>query len=395
VIRHLFKLVWNRKRANALVVVEILVSFLVLFGVVLLATQYASIYWRPLGFERERVVAVSIDVGQESDDYWSPEAIEQTRQVLLATRGFDEVEAAAGAHTLPYSFGGSYGSSMIDGRRLEFDRNEVTDELPSVLGLDMVAGRWFGREDNGATPPVVVNRAFAEALYGSAAAAVGQPFREGDERGARIVGVVDEYRRGGELSLPINVLFERRTLESEDRPPRNLLLKVKPGAGAAFEARLLERLRAVAPGWSFRVDSLDAMRRQSLSVYLAPLALAALVTAFLLLMVALGLVGVLWQGVTRRRPEIGVRRAQGATARDIHLQIVGEVAVVTTLALAIGALVVLQLPILDLLGYVDKTVFFASLAAAAALCYALTAACAVYPSWLATRIQPAEALHYE
>ena len=49
-----------------------------------------------------------------------------------------------------------------------------------AIGPDMVAGRWFGREDNGATPPVVVNRAFAEALYGSAAAAVGQPFREGD-----------------------------------------------------------------------------------------------------------------------------------------------------------------------------------------------------------------------
>ena len=33
-IRHLFKLVWNRKRANALLVVEIFFSFLVVFAVI-------------------------------------------------------------------------------------------------------------------------------------------------------------------------------------------------------------------------------------------------------------------------------------------------------------------------------------------------------------------------
>ena len=60
-IKHLFKLAWNRKGANALVVVEIFVSFLVVFGVALLGVQYASTYWRPLGFSREGVLNVSVD----------------------------------------------------------------------------------------------------------------------------------------------------------------------------------------------------------------------------------------------------------------------------------------------------------------------------------------------
>ena len=393
-IKHLFKLAWNRKSANALVVVEIFVSFLVVFGVVLTAVQYASVYWRPLGFTSDRVLNVAVDVKQTSDDYWSPEMVETTRQLLLAVQSFDEVEAAAGSHTVPYLMGGSYGSIDHEGRALEFDRNEVTDDLLKVMGLEVVAGRWFGREDNGAAyEPVVVNARLAEELYGSAHEAVGQPALEpGSE--TRIVGVVSEYRRTGEFTTPGNVIFERRTLENDDRPPRNILIKVKAGAPADFEERLAARLQSVARDWSFRIDALESMRRTSAQIYLMPLAIFGLVTGFLMLMVALGLMGVLWQSVTRRRPEIGVRRAQGATARDICLQIVGEVAVVTTLGLVAGMIVVLQLPLLDILG-VDTSIFFASLAVSAAFVYLLTVACALYPSWLATRIQPAEALHYE
>ena len=61
------------------------------------------------------------------------------------------------------------------------------------------------------------------------------------------------------------------------------------------------------------------------------------VAGFLMLMVALGLTGVLWQNVTQRTREIGLRRAKGATARRIHRQILGELLVMTTLALAAGA----------------------------------------------------------
>lgn len=395
-IKHMFKLTWNRKGANALLVVEIVVSFLVVFALSLLAVQYASVYWRPLGFEHANVLNVAIDVKQQSDDYWTPEAIEKTRQVLLAVQSFDEVEAAAGSLSVPFTPSGSYGAIEVNGRDVEFDRGEVTDELPRVLGLEVVRGRWFGREDNGAaSTPVVVNERFARELFGDQDP-IGRDFAEG--RGGerrRVVGVVAEYRRGGEFTLPGNVLFERRTLEGDDRPPRNVLVKLKPGAPADFEERLAARLQSVARDWSFQIDSLESMRATVTQIYLAPLVLLGLVTGFLMLMVGMGLVGVLWQNVTRRRREIGVRRAQGATAADICRQIIGEVAVVTTLSLLVGAAVALQLPLLDVLGMLDRTVFFTSLAVSAALIYLLTTACALYPSWLATRVQPAEALHYE
>ena len=49
--RHLLRLIWNRKRQNFLLTVEIFFSFLALFGVVLFAVHYANNSRQPLGFE--------------------------------------------------------------------------------------------------------------------------------------------------------------------------------------------------------------------------------------------------------------------------------------------------------------------------------------------------------
>ena len=49
-IRHLFKLIWNRKRTNVLMMTEIFVSFLVLFAVLSLAVYMFDNWRRPIGF---------------------------------------------------------------------------------------------------------------------------------------------------------------------------------------------------------------------------------------------------------------------------------------------------------------------------------------------------------
>jgi putative ABC transport system permease protein len=67
----------------------------------------------------------------------------------------------------------------------------------------------------------------------------------------------------------------------------------------------------------------------------------------------------------------------------------------TTLSLVLAVVLVLQLPFLGLLSYVAPRVLVASLLVSIAALYGLAALCGVYPARLATRVQPAEALHYE
>jgi putative ABC transport system permease protein len=114
-----------------------------------------------------------------------------------------------------------------------------------------------------------------------------------------------------------------------------------------------------------------------------------------MIMVALGLSGVLWQNVTRRTRELGLRRALGATGGSVHRQIIAEVALLTTLAVIIGVVIVAQLPILGLFKLVTPSSYTIGIVGALATIYGLTLLCGLYPSWLAGRVQPAQALHYE
>ena len=72
------------------------------------------------------------------------------------------------------------------------------------------------------------------------------------------------------------------------------------------------------------------------------------IAGFLLLMVGLGLTGVVWQSVTQRIREFGLRRAKGATIRSVRAQVLTEMMIMTSLALIVGVALIAQLPLLPL-----------------------------------------------
>jgi len=413
--RHLLRLIWNRKRQNFLLTLEIFFSFVTLFGVVLFAMQYASNARQPLGFEIDRVWSLSVDTKESSDDLEVKARHRETyRQLLTALRELPQIEVAAGAFTGPYAnsnWGG--GIRLVGGRKVEHGFNRVTDDFLELFHIPLVAGRWFSREDDAATwTPVVLNRHMAEEIFGDQNP-IGQIIREerdpndpppdpGDKPEVRrVIGVVVEFRQNGELSTAGNYQFGRMRLDGADPKaglPDRIFIRVKAGTPAAFEETLVKRAMAVATDWSFEVQPLDTMRQDKLRQYAIPLLVIATIALFLLLMVALGLTGVVWQGVTQRIREFGLRRAKGATIVAIRRQVLIEMVIMTSLAVVAGVVLLGQLPLLPLpseMQIVAGPVFLASLAVSVAAIYLLTLACGWYPSRLATRIEPAEALHYE
>jgi putative ABC transport system permease protein len=104
---------------------------------------------------------------------------------------------------------------------------------------------------------------------------------------------------------------------------------------------------------------------------------------------------VLWQNLLQRTRELGLRRATGASRSAVHRQVLCEQAILTSFGVLLGAVLVVQIPILDLIGFIRPEVFAGGLLFAMAAIYLLSTLCAVYPSTLASRVQPAEALRYE
>jgi putative ABC transport system permease protein len=336
-------------------------------------------------------------MNQTSDDYWSPEQVATVNQLYLAARSFEEVEAIAGALSVPYDFGGRSSGLQVHGKNTETRVNEVSDDFKEVMGLQLVAGRWFEKADDALNwQPLVINQKLGRELFGDEDP-VGKPFTPwaSESNDVRVIGVVTDFRQGGEYTGLDNYMFERKKLDDpQQRPPRNLLVKVRPGTTAEFEEELDKRLQAVAKEWSFEIQPLTQKRESQLKLLLAPVIAAGVIAGFLMIMVGLGLVGVMWQNVTQRTREIGLRRAKGATLQHVYKQILGELFVLTSIGLIIGMIVVVQFPLLDLIG-IQAKIFGFGLVISLALIYALTLAAGLYPSWLATKVQPAEALHYE
>jgi putative ABC transport system permease protein len=401
-IRHLLKLVWHRKRANALVMIEIFISFLVVFGVTTIAAMAITGWNRPLGFDWHDVWLISLDTppfGQggmvplSSDD----PSRETIARIVREAKTFPQVVDAALSENPAYSQSESTGRWDRNGRTIELRRDNVTDDFANVMRLKLVRGRWFQRTDDAlGYAPVVIDRDLARELFDDADP-IGQKFDEYDNVTFRVVGVIEPYRKSGELSGPgVNMAFFRKSLEKPNGViPNNMLLRVRPGTPAAFEEELTRRLHAVAPDVPMRVRRMDRMRELGLRLRVTPIVVACIVALFLITMVALGLTGVLWQTVTRRTRELGLRRALGASSSGVRWQVLTEIALVATLALVAGVVIVAQLPILGIFRYVTPQAFATGLACSLAMIYGLTVLCGLYPGWLASRVQPAQALHYE
>ena len=394
--RHLLKLIWNRKRANALVMMEIFLSFLVLFAVLSFAFSAIGRWNDPLGYDWHNVWIVQLNVaGHEPGE--SDEFKPTLDRLLRETKAFKEIEAASLSDTPPYMMSTNSGVWVIDGKKVRITRDDATDGFADVMRMRVLRGRWFSREDDGLSyVPVVIDSDLAKAFY-AGKEPIGQKFDSDGTTESRVVGVIPPYRKDGETSSSeMNMAFTRVSLVTpKGRAPRNMVIRVQPGTGADFEEKLVRRLHEVVPEVPFTLTRMDRARSFSLRLHLVPLILSSIVAFFLMSMVALGLTGVLWQSVTRRTRELGLRRAVGASGSVVRKQVLIEVALIATLAVIVGLVVILQLPLLGIFTAITPLVFTLGILAALAAIYTITLVSALYPSWLASRLMPAEALRYE
>ncbi|MGI4873646.1 MAG: ABC transporter permease [Janthinobacterium lividum] len=396
-LRHLITLMWNRKQANGLLILEIFLAFVVLFAVGSVGVFNYRNYRAPLGFAYADVWEIWMNPGTQprAEQYPTLQRVlarlRSTPGVVLASRSNDNT---------PFAFSNNTTEFQAHKDRPQPDTyGDVYDagpELRGVLGLQIVAGRWFDRRDEagGRYPPIVITEKAQAALFPGGESALGQLISNNDHDQYRVVGVSGPYRTDGELSELRPGYFQYVGPQDTARALFKLLVRVQPGSGGVLEKRITDDIRAIAPGWSSGATTLAEQHLTRLKFDLALPLILAVVCVFLLVNVALGLFGVLWLNISQRRAELGVRRALGASAGAVSRQVLGEILVLTTFGLGLGLLVAAQFPLLGVLN-VQTGVYLTAMGLAVVGLYALAAGCALYPSRLAAGIQPAVALREE
>lgn len=396
---HIAKLIWNRKRANMLILTEVAITFVVLFFLIHSAINNYQLYNKPLGFQWQKTWSIALDTGAR----WNNENDNPQLQQLVKILEQDERIASIGLSQMPAFQRARWSDDLtINGKEIFHYGNRVNTDGPQGWGVELIAGRWFGEQDNGQNyHPIMINKLFVEQAFGDA-----DPINfdiislddDGKPEGLpkRIVGVFEDFRQMGEFSESLPYMFNYFDLEQGHRyGVRYMQITFHENQNAAYEETLLKTLKSVTPQWEFNISTWANNRDNQINTVLIPLSILATVVGFLLIMVAMGLFGVLWQNINRRTQEIGLRRALGASKNEIQGQVIGELVILALFSIIFTLAFLVQLPLLSLLDSMTWSSFWLSIASTTVVILFIVVLCALYPSRAAIKMPPAEALHYE
>jgi putative ABC transport system permease protein len=389
-IKHLFKLIWNKKKQNFLLITEILVSFMVVFAVFTLLVYNYKNYKEPMGMNYNDVWVVNYTPPANIN---RPDSvalfIQSLKQMLRSMPQIKELSFTSG--NVPFSANSSNSNMGYNNKNVMTNIYGAEESYDKLLNIKVLQGRWFASEDQAAKiPPVVINQKLQEKLFGNESA-VGKEM--GTDNGkARVIGVVNNVKSDGDYQ-EVEPGMYRKMDTGWMRWAGTILLKVQPGTGAAFESKLYKSLSNFI-GSTIEIEHLDKKRVDKNKIMLVPTIIMLVVAGFLIINVALGLFGVLWYNINKRKGEIGLRRAVGASGNAVSKQLVGEALVLSTISLIVGSFFAIQFPLMNVFD-IDANTYLAAILFSILFIYGLVFVCALYPGKQAAAIFPAVALHEE
>jgi putative ABC transport system permease protein len=385
-IQHLFKLIWKRRKSNFLIMLEIFVAFLILFAVSSTSIFLYRNYKNPSGINVDNVWTVYINYNSLSDSLnrQNGELLEQKLKT------FKEIQVFSFGHeTFPYGNSHSQGNVSFNEKTAEECSFVTMDEnAPSVLKLELSEGSWFKNSDTvGNVTPVIITQFMKEKLFGNENAIGKKLGKEDDSHRNKVIGVIANFKRRSDYDELSNTML----MPFKDAKT-SFMARVDPSVSAEFEAQFAKSLRQINKEWNIEILHTTDMKADKNLIYTIPLTLVFIVCGFFILNIVLGLFGVLFQNISRRKGEIGVRRAMGATKGNILSHFIGEMIVLATFAIVLGVFFAVQFPILNIFD-VSTSVYVSGIAIATVAVYGLVFLCSWFPSLQAAKIYPAMALH--
>ena len=280
------------------------------------------------------------------------------------------------------------------------------DRYQEVFGGELVEGRWFTKAElRSGAPVAVVQERHARQVFGRE-----RPLDKTVQIGGRPLRVIGLYQEpanifsppGQEIGAILPFQFTWHAYNIDKTNALFIVVKPKPGVTVAdaedevtIALREMRRLRP-ADRNSFDLFSQD----QVLDVFTSitdVFFLVMLVLASVGLMVGgIGVMAIMMVSVTARTREIGIRKALGATRRDILLQFLVEAATLTGIGGVMG--IVLGLIAgrgVTMLLNVPAVAPIAQTLIAVAVSIAIGVVFGVAPARRAARLDPIEALRYE
>ncbi|NJK94072.1 MAG: FtsX-like permease family protein [Bacteroidales bacterium] len=402
-IKQLFKIVWKQRKYNSLLLIEIIFSFVALFLLSAVCIHYWKRYNEPIGINNENIwiletyQAYDTPPDQVFSDSVKFEKMDQIRHYIKTN--YPEVVSCSKVmgSSYPYSNWISSDGMKINNREIFYHTSWADPELYETFGLKLTEGRWIEEGDRFSDiQSVVINEKMRNELFGNKPAAGKTIIKKewGDSIGKKlkILGVFTNMKKEGEFTAEPNFAYYPNTREYYNYS--GIAMKFNGSLPTNFEPRLIKDLSAFNKTYIFRLESLEKMRQNYIIRELSPVIIIGAIVLFLVVNVMLGLFGTLWLNISRRKPEIGLRRAVGSTGPSVLWQILGETYVLAIISVLLGLVLTSQVFIFNVYNTPVSTLIEANMAAFLIILLLCTIS-ALAPAKQAARLEPAQALHEE
>jgi predicted permease len=328
---------------SVLVAGQLALCMVLTFGAALLVRTQQNLQQIDAGFETRNLLVFALDARDT--------AFPAERVVGLCDAVLDRIRTRAGVVSASCSTMSPVDTAFeerilgvparqpgVSGDNIVF-ANTVTPDYFATFGIPLLRGRSFTRQDTAISARVaIVNESVARAYFGDADP-IGREIAFGSnpdpKRALTVVGVVRDARQSWRASPPRMVY---QPLDQIVEPPANLTAAIRTNADPAIVAGLIRsEVQALTP--DVAVSWIRTMEEQISASLFSERLLARLSTTFgvlALLLACVGLYGVISYDVARRRRDIGIRLALGATRSVVLSGVMRQATTIVFAGLAMG-----------------------------------------------------------
>jgi predicted permease len=392
---------------RVLVGAQVAASLLLLASAALVAGAMQRALATDPGFDTRRLTFESLEPDRARVD--SAARLPLYNQLLERAAADPDVAAAAITTTLPpqewgtrsavFRAGEEPSAAEYAGHDLDYKTRSYIDAVSpsifSVMGIPIVRGRAFTAHDDGNAPAVaIVSQRLAETLW-AGQDALGKTLvrfaSKGQQTPLLVVGVARDTRHASLMEDPPLMMY----VPMAQHPFGYAYLVLRARNDAPIGAAVIRRILGDVPDRLAVYDGVWIADRITEELRPQRVASAWIGTfgAIALLLAALGLYGVVSQGVLQRTRELAVRTALGATPAGIVRLVIGDgmrvilPGILFGLAGSIAAVSLLRHELAGIGGVDARALALAAIVLAVAM-----AAASALPARRAARLDPTDAL---